>query len=334
MDVLSLSLAKMRLSSSLLARYDAAEPWSVDVTDGRAITAYFMMTGACWFCPEDAAPVRLHKGDLLMLPHWQAHRLCSCPDLEPVSILEVAERSGSDLWDASKPLVGVRVLDHRSDRSEAIDAQLLVMMFKADDSFGDSLVSCLPARFVLPAGEVEFAALIAAVREFVADEIDARPNGYAAVGHRLAELLFIELLRSVVSRRPSGTTGWLKGLGQPSVAKAMTALHLEPQRRWTLDLLARKAGLSRSQFSAQFSKAVGQSAMAYAQGVRLQWASEEILTGVPIKEVAETLAYATPYGFHKAFTQHFGRPPGEWRKRYQRGRHGSEQADRAEATVA
>lgn len=329
MDVLSLALAKMRLSSSLLARYDAAEPWSVDVTDGRAITAYFMMSGACWFCPADDAPVRLREGDLLMLPRWQAHRLCSSPDLEPISIVEVARRSGSDLWDASKPLVGVRVLDHRLDSSEALDAQVLVMMFKADDSFRDSLVSCLPPQFVLPAGEVEFTALIAAVREFVADEIDARPNGYAAVGHRMAELLFIELLRSVVSRRPSGTTGWLKGLGQPSVARAMMALHFEPQRRWTLELLARESGLSRSQFSTHFSRAVGQSAMAYAQGVRLQWASEEILDGVPIKEVSEALAYATPYGFHKAFTQHFGLPPGEWRRRYQRGGLGSEQGDGA-----
>lgn len=315
MDLLSLALAQMRLSSSMLARYDATVPWSVDVVDGKAITAYFMLTGACWFCPSGEEPsIHLREGDLLMMPRWRAHRLCSSPEIAAVPIADVAKQMGAELWDSSRPLAGVMALNHRADASVPPDAQLLAMMFKAGSGFQDNLVSCLPPTFHLSADDVEFMALIAMIRQFVASEIEARPNGYAASGHRMAELLLIELLRSVSVKRPEGTTGWLNGLGQPSVAAAMTALHHDPQRRWTLDALAREAKLSRSQFSAQFSRSVGQSAMDYVQGVRLQWAAEAMSRGMALKKVSDALGYATPYGFHKAFVRQFGCPPGEWRK--------------------
>jgi AraC family transcriptional regulator, alkane utilization regulator len=114
--------------------------------------------------------------------------------------------------------------------------------------------------------------------------------------------------------RPEGTTGWLNGLGSPPIAAVITALHSDPQRRWTLDDLSAVAGLSRSQFSLRFSRIVGQSPMSYVQSVRLQWAAEEIVHGKAIKAVADELDYSTTFGFRKAFVQHFGIPPGRWRE--------------------
>lgn len=316
-DLLSLTLSQMRLSSSMLARYDASAPWSVDIPDRMAITTYFVLTGECWFCPaSETGAIRLRKGDMLMIPRWQAHKLCSSPEIEALPFVDVAERAGTPIWDPAHPLVETAVLSDRVNSRSPPDTQILTMLFKANGGYQENLVNCLPPTFHLAADDIEFTALITVIRQFVASEIETRPSGYAAAGHRMAELLLIELLRTVMVKRPAGTSGWLNGLGSPSIAAAMTALHQDPQRRWTLETLAHEARLSRSQFSALFTRLVGHSAMAYVEGVRIQWATEAIMRGMALKQVSDALGYATPYGFHKAFVRQLGLPPGEWRKRY------------------
>jgi AraC-like DNA-binding protein len=317
MDLLSLVLARMRLSSSLLARFDAAGAWSVDVPDGDAITAYYALTGDCWIISASDAPVHLRAGDLLMLPPWCAHRLCSSPEVASIPIGDVARQAGKELWNSEQPLGAVMILDHRDEPVVPPETQLLAMMFRAEGSYQDQLVNCLPPLFHLSAAEIGFVEIMTMIRHFVFDQMEARPYGYAASAHRMAELLLIELLRSVVVRQPRGTTGWLNGLASQPIASAMTALHLDPQRRWSLGELAREAQLSRSKFSAEFSRIVGQSPMNYVQGVRLQWAAEALARGAALKALSDSLGYATPYGFHKAFVRQFGRPPGEWRKQNQ-----------------
>lgn len=317
MDLLSLTLAQMRLSSSMLARYDAIAPWSVDIPDRNAMTTYFMMTGECWVCLSgESEAVHLRTGDMLMMPRWQEHKLCSSPDIPSEPFVDVARRTGTPLWDPAHPLVDTMVLSDRVNSFTPPDSQILTMLFRASSGYQENLINCLPSIFHLAAADIEFMALITMIRQFVASDIDARPNGYAAAGHRMAELLLIELLRTVVVKRPAGTSGWLNGLGSPSISAAMTALHVDPRRRWTLEALAHEARLSRSQFSAQFSRLVGQSAMAYVEGVRVQWATEAIMRGMALKEISDALGYATAYGFHKAFVRQRGMPPGEWRKRW------------------
>jgi AraC-like DNA-binding protein len=317
MDLLSLTLAQMRLSSSLLARYDAIAPWAVDIPDRRAITTYFMMTGECWVCPSaEEEAIHLRTGDMLMIPRWREHKLCSSPNIPAEPFADVARRTGTSIWNPADPLVGTTVLSDRVNSAGLPDTQILTMLFRANSGYQENLVNCLPPIFHLPAADIDFMALITMIRQFVASDIDARPSGYAAAGHRMAELLLIELLRMVVVKRPVGTSGWLNGLGSPSIAAAMTALHLDPRRRWTLEALAHEARLSRSQFSAQFSRLVGKSAMAYVESVRIQWATEAIMRGMALKEISNALGYATPYGFHKAFVRQLGMAPGEWRKRW------------------
>ncbi|MBB3991949.1 AraC-like DNA-binding protein [Croceicoccus naphthovorans] len=250
---------------------------------------------------------------MLLLPRWQQHKLCSSSDVAAVDIAEVAARSGSDLWDSSRPLAGIRVLKHQPDAPNPPDVQVLAMMFRADHAYQDNLANCMPSIFHLSAADVEFVSLITVVREFVATHIECRANGYAAAGHRMAEMILIELLRSIVAKRPEGTTGWLNGLGSPAISAAMTALHLEPRRRWTLNELADVSGLARPQFSFHFSRVVGQSPMSYVQSVRLQWAADEIMRGAAIKAVADEMGYSTPFGFRKAFVREYGVPPGRWR---------------------
>jgi AraC family transcriptional regulator, alkane utilization regulator len=317
MDMLSLTLSQMRLSSSMLSRYDASAPWSVDIPDVMAITTYFMLTGECWFCPtSEMAAIHLREGDMLMMPRWQEHKLCSSPEIPAVPFADVLKRAGIHLWDPAHPLVEAVVLSDRANLDSPPDIQILTMMFKANSGYQENLVNSLPPIFHLAAEDIEFTALITVIRQFVASDIETRPSGYAAAGHRMAELILIELLRTVVIKRPEGTSGWLNGLGSPAIAAAITALHHDPQRRWTLEALAREARLSRSQFSAQFSRLVGHSAMAYVEGVRMQWATEAILRGMALKEISDALGYATPYGFHKAFVRQLGMSPGKWRKRY------------------
>ena len=109
-------------------------------------------------------------------------------------------------------------------------------------------------------------------------------------------------------------TGWLAGLRDPVVGKALAAFHGDPARPWTVDALARHAGASRSVLAERFTTLVGQPPMHYVTMWRMQLASRALKDGAAVAEVAAAVGYDSEAAFSRAFKKAVGKSPGGWRR--------------------
>jgi AraC family transcriptional regulator, alkane utilization regulator len=132
---------------------------------------------------------------------------------------------------------------------------------------------------------------------------------------RLSELLFIDFVRHYFESLPEGRTGWLAGLRDQFVGRALASLHADPARAWTIESLARDVGLSRSALAERFTSFVGQPPMQYLANWRMQCAAGLLMIGTEnVATVAERVGYESEAAFNRAFKKIVGVPPGEWRR--------------------
>jgi AraC-like DNA-binding protein len=173
----------------------------------------------------------------------------------------------------------------------------------------------LPPVMVIHVAEGPAASLLrelfrAGVRESAAD----RP-GAASTLAKLADLLFVEALRRYMDGLPPGGKGWLAGVRDPQIGRALAALHGEPGRAWTVDELAQEVALSRSALAERFTSLVGESPMQYLTRWRLALAAQMLRAGRdPVIRIAERAGYDSEAAFSRAFKREFGMPPASWRR--------------------
>jgi AraC-like DNA-binding protein len=152
------------------------------------------------------------------------------------------------------------------------------------------------------------------VRYALSEARSPRPGGGGVLA-KLAEVLFIEVLRLYMTEQSSGRTGWLAGLGDRVVGAALNALHQQPARAWTLEELARAAGTSRSVLAERFQQLVGSSPMQYLTQWRMLLAANLLCrSNAPLARIAEDVGYQTDTAFSRAFRREFGSPPAAWRR--------------------
>lgn len=132
---------------------------------------------------------------------------------------------------------------------------------------------------------------------------------------KLAELMFVEILRQYMQQLPADQHGWLAGLNDVYVGKALRLMHANPTHDWTVAELAREAGISRSVLAERFTQLVGESPMRYLAGWRVQLAKQMMRDGdCSIAEIAARVGYESEAAFNRAFKRSAGSPPAAWRK--------------------
>ena len=140
------------------------------------------------------------------------------------------------------------------------------------------------------------------------------PGADVIVG-RLAEVLFAEALRRYVLKLPPQRSGWLAGVADPGVGRALAQLHQRPAHAWTLDELAAVAGLSRTSLTERFARYLGQGPMAYLAEWRLELAAESLrTTSRSVVRIAGDVGYESEAAFNRAFKRRFALPPARYRK--------------------
>jgi len=133
---------------------------------------------------------------------------------------------------------------------------------------------------------------------------------------KVSELMFVEVIRCYIETLQPESRGWLSGLRDPHVGKALRLIHARPAEAWTLERLAREAGLSRTVFAERFSDYVGVSPLHYLKGWRLQLARRLLeQTGFGVSRAAAEVGYESEAAFNRAFKKFVGVPPGAWRRR-------------------
>ena len=132
---------------------------------------------------------------------------------------------------------------------------------------------------------------------------------------KLAELMFVEVIRNHIDSLPEDARGWFAGLRDPQIGAALRLIHGRPTEPWTLDSLARAIGLSRSSFAERFAAYVEMPPMQYLGRWRLQIAARLLETpNVSVAQAAAEVGYQSEAAFHRAFKRHTGVAPGAWRR--------------------
>jgi len=320
-DVLSEVLSAVRLTGSVFFDVTARSPWvaeappSAEIADAvmpgaqHAIEYHVVTRGSCWICLVGGAPfepVELRQGDIAVIPHGEPHAVSSAPGMRAQPDLDV-HRHPKD--HSGLPL------KIRTGTDGAGDAHLLCGFFACDVRPFNPLLEALP-RFMLIAHGTSSAtdALLDQFIRLTSAEIRDRRAGAQSVLNKLSELLFIEAIRSHMDQLNRDNTGWLAGLRDPLVGRAIALLHAQPARPWTLHDLAAESGGSRSGLAKRFAQLMGYPPMQYLTRWRMQLAAKRLgERGAKIAGVAQDVGYGSEAAFSRAFKKFSGQSPSQWR---------------------
>jgi len=320
-DVLSDVLRCVRLTGSMLFLVDAHAPWMswspkteafrrVVLPGSQHLVSYHIVTsGRCWGGLRDAPPERFEAGDVLVVPHGDAYYLADSPTTEATYGAEDAVAFFRSMAAGEMPSV-VNEGGH-GERTQFICGFL-----------GWDLKPCNPVLDALPAMVHVRAATRSADRmshltEFALCELREPSSGGRGVQLRLAELMFVEVVRRHLRTMSGEQTGWLAGLHDPLVARTLSLLHGAPTRHWTLGQLATQVGTSRTVLAERFAQLVRQPPMQYLAQWRMQLATR-LLAGPGARKVAavaEAVGYESEAAFSRAFKKSVGMSPTAWRLR-------------------
>jgi AraC-like DNA-binding protein len=311
MDQLSKALAETRLRGSLLATLDFAAPWAVDFeTAPFGAPTHYIASGKVRLEAAGCEPTELHAGDLVMFPRWNSHVLRSIAgNPTPRKIRDVVRANEGASW-----LPG-EWLDHPLHLTLSGDGDrtmILSLVFELAETSPHPLLEGLPSMICFRADDHEMAGLMKTTLAFLSAESSQRREGYALVSSRLAELLFMQIVRAQVTARPGEIAGWLRGLIDPAIGASLAAIADDPGAPWTLDAMARVSGLSRSGFCARFRELMDVTPHHHLITVRMQTAADRLAAGARVKTVAAEMGYSTPYAFASAFKRRYGLPPAQY----------------------
>jgi AraC-like DNA-binding protein len=319
MDALSDVLRVVRLTGAVYLDGALSSPWSIIVpadsphcaaylpASERMISFHLITDGACLaMLPHDpGSAVRLTAGDVIVVPQGETHVLASASGLEP-------ELMAPLLATQMQAAPGdVMTLAHGGGGTVT---RMICGFLSAQDIIRNPLLSALPRLFKVGMRGSGGAWLESSLRFATEEAVSARAGG-AAVLAKLAELLFVEAVRRYVDTMPDDRKGWLAGLRDRRVARALTSLHARPAHPWTVEALARQAGMSRSAFAERFVDLLGFPPMQYLAQWRLQLAAQQLRHAErPLGAIAEAVGYESEAAFSRAFKREFGVPPATWRR--------------------
>jgi AraC-like DNA-binding protein len=315
MDALSDVLRAVRLTGAVFFDVRASEPWVAEAPSSAAIidrcfpeaqhlVHYHVVTdGRVWAGLGDGgASVQLEAGDVIVFPHGDAHVLGSAPGVR--GTLDLAR------FDAVRS--APRPFAIAMGEGTATSAHFVCGFLTCDARPFNPLLSALPR--VMHVRGAQGGATEALVRFALAEGEDRRPGSDIVLG-RLSELMFLDVVRRYLASLPPDRTGWLAGLQEPFVGRALAALHRDPTRDWTIESLAREVALSRSALAERFTQLVGLPPMQYLANWRMQLAANHLLAGTDsVATIADRVGYESEAAFSRAFKKVVGAPPGVWRK--------------------
>ena len=319
-DALSEVLAAVHLSGSIFFEVTAKSPWVAEAPSAariapqvapgaqHAIEYHVVTAGSCWISlvgDNATEPVKLNEGDIVVVPHGDPHVVSSAPGMRAEPNLEVYGKPGEQL------AVPFQLQTGGDGPSET---RLICGFFSCDVRPFNPLLESLPRFMRFGRDSLASHSLLDEFIRFATAEMGNKRAGSQSVLNRLSELMFVEIIRLYMDQLEGSNTGWLAGLRDPLVGRALTLLHARPSHAWTLEQLASEAAASRSVLADRFNDLVGYPPIQYLTRWRMQIAARRLMDpGARVAAVAHEVGYESEAAFSRAFKKFVGQSPGQWR---------------------
>lgn len=302
-DPLSEVLQLLKPDGVLYCNAYLSDPWGIEIPELPGVMNVEVVTsGHCWLELGDEPPLFLPEGSLVLIPRGRRHKL------------------RGNLGDRTTPLEDIPI-ERTGDRFELMRfggggrlTETTYYGVRFDPYLADRLIRMLPEVLHMRTSVEDDSWLRSTIR-FIAQEARERQPGSETVITRLADILVIQAIRTWIESERDQTHGWLAGLHDRKIGKAMSLMHRRPEYDWRLDTLAREVGMSRSGFAARFTELVGEPALHYLTSLRIQLAHRELReTSDTLAQIAERVGYRSEPAFNRAFKRVVGMPPGAIRR--------------------
>ena len=323
-DTLSDVLRGVRLRGAVFFNVSASSEWAAEAPAARELAPLMMRgvdhviehhvvaRGSCWAGIPDGPSVQLFAGDVVMFPHGDTHVLSSAPGMRGNPDLRWFAKTRVDQLPLNLALGYDKVLRSAPPDSHA-DTTFVCGFLGCDVQPFNPLISALPRLLHLRASD-DNAWIANFTQQAVAESRARRPGGEAMLA-RMSEMMFVNAVRRYSDQLPPQSEGWLAGLRDRFVGRALALMHEQPAQRWTIDELGRCVGLSRSTLHERFAELIGVPPMQYLAQWRMQVAARLLLeTRGTVASIAVDVGYDSEAAFARAFKRSVGKPPAAWRR--------------------
>ena len=321
-DVLSDVLEAVRLTGALFFVVDASSPWIAEAPSSdvlapvlfpgaqRVVSYHAVLQGRC-FCEVAGAPaVTLETGDVVVVSHGDPYVLSDARGVKAGYPQDELVAWFRRMVDRELPLVC------EEGGGGAGRLRVLCGFLGCDVLPFNPVLATLPRLLHLARRGVGAPDRLTRMLDVLVSEIVEPREGRRSMVQRIGELLFVEVVRRHLEGMRPEATGWLAGLADPLVGRALAELHARPAQAWTLEALARRAACSRSALAERFTAMVGQPPMQDLTRWRLLLAASRLTSSnAKVSAVAREVGYESEAAFSRAFKKLHGRPPAAWRSR-------------------
>jgi AraC-like DNA-binding protein len=303
-DPLGEALHLLRMNGAFYCRSELTAPWGLTLPP---------MPGYLWFHVVTSGRLCLETGDdrsswvepggLALVPRGEGHVLRSEPGAATPGILDLEREPVSDRYE---------ILRHGEGGAPT---SLICGAVRFEHPAARNLVEILPATILVEASSSAKRDWMHSLLGLMAAEAsELRPGGEAVIT-RLGDILVIQAIRAWIDTAPAARSGWLGALQDPQIGRAMSLIHRDPARDWTVASLATELAMSRSAFAARFTELVGEPVMRYLSRWRMHLAVSALTEeAVTVGELADRLGYRSEAAFSRAFKRIIGASPGAIRR--------------------
>jgi len=314
MDVLSEVLKLIQLRGAIFLNAEFSSPWgfhsppSCELTPqlspgaGKIVIYHLLTEGRGYVSIDSKQPVLLEAGDLVIFPHGNSHVLGNGKDIKPIDSGKEMERVLSQKLRLIQGGGGGDV------------TRFVCGYLSFESQLSDVILGCLPPLMKVNIRSDERGRWLEHSIKFAVSEVASTHPGGDAVLARLSEVLFVETLRRYIDQLPKEQTGWLSGVSDSEVGRALALMHQDPANEWTIAELAKQVGTSRSVLAERFRHYLGEPPMTYLMRWRLMLATRMLTSSnASVAEIAAEVGYESEPAFNRAFKREFGLPPARFR---------------------